>query len=129
MLGKSMFYKYKDELINISKIIKVAPLENCFRFWFYELEKPIPAKKFLGITTKEEVPAGFYKKGFLEADTLVSREQAIYDGRYVRVWYDPSTVKSWNYGVDYKFNTPEEASAFLKACAAYSEKCKFEDNK
>lgn len=121
-------YQFKESHYNLSKILRIAPLKDELRFWYRELPNGRPEKRWffnLFVWQKALAP-GFYREPFLEDDyEPVTREQAVYDGRYVRVWYDPDNVRAWNMGDDLKFDTEEEANAFIEAAKKAASGCNF----
>ena len=124
-----MFYSHKGDEYNLDRVIRVSHLKNYLRFGYKEVTKEIPAKKwFFGlITVRKAIPPGFYVEDWLHDDLIpTTEEKAVYDGRFVRVWFDPERVTQWNYGQDMEFDTEAEALAFIEACRKTGNGCKFD---
>lgn len=124
-----MFYSHKGDEYNLERVIRVSHLKDWLRFGYKQVTSEIPAKKwFFGlITVRKAISPGFYKEDWLNDDLIpTTEEKAVYDGRFVRVWFDPERVMQWNYGEDFKFQTEEEALSFIEAVRSANSRCKFD---
>lgn len=110
---------------NLDRILRVAKLKDHFRFDFKKM-KARPAQYAFGfIPVRKARPEGYYARdGLSEIWRPVTRDEAIYDGKFIRIWSNPQTVEYWNYGHDIEFKSEEEANKFYDACMA-STGCKY----
>lgn len=123
-----MLYKHGSCEYNLNKVLRISHLKDVIRFGYKQITKEIPAKKwFFGlITVRKAIPPGFYKNDWFDDNLIpVTEEEAVYDGKYVRAWFNPENVYVWNYGDDLKFHTEEEAIAFMEAARNANSGCKF----
>ena len=119
-----MMYEVNGEYYNLDRILKVARLNNYFRR-YYKKQAAQPEKRgwFKIIPA---VPEKYVCEDWRGTITEVTRKQAVYDGRFIRIWIDPKYVDSWGYGINLEFATVELAEKFLEAVLRNKE-CKFND--
>lgn len=120
-----MFYEVPDlGGINLDRIIRIEKLKNNLRLgYFFQKARPEQKKWFRTILAR---PARYVCNSDFDGIYEVSEEEAVYDGKYLRVWFNPDSVTLWNYGKDIQFDSVEKANNFYDLVMKHNSGCKYE---
>jgi len=103
-----------DSYINPRKIVRIALLFDHFRAGYKYRKAGITKAKWFGLVPAQKYCASCIKLDYMGDFKVVSREEATYDGTYLRIWLDPKNANKWYCGTDIKFATVEKANLYYK---------------